>query len=634
VRRTLAIAAVFACAAVAGTAAAPAAGAGRGLQVTEGQAAFPERAYMISLPGLATLSPDDLRVRENGGRVSSVSLVPAYAAGTNALGVVLVIDASNSMQHPDGKPIVDAMDAARAFAAQLQPNQQLAIVTFNDKATVTLPFTADAAKIRAALASAPPLAQETHVHDAVAGALALAGRSSLFSTSIVVLSDGADTGSRARLDDVIARARAARIRVFSVGLRSKEFQRRPLERLAVEARGRYSEATSSAELAGIYAELGSDLANEYVVRYLSVARPAREVKVEISVAGYGTVRTGYVSPALSVPPRPSPYHSRSAAAAFWRSTLAMIVVSLVAAFLLAVGAALALQPRNRTLRKRLSEFVSVPAPVGKEGPAAVLTERVFTGTERSLAQTRWWGRFKEELLLAEIKLGAVQIVLGTFVLTVAAMFVARVVGGSPAFALVGLVVPLVVRWTIKAKLKRRRNAFAEQLPDNLQVLASALRAGHSFVGALSVVVEDAAEPSRSEFRRVVADDQLGVPIEDAIDVVVRRMDCRELEQVALVAALGRETGGNSAEVLDTVTQTIRERFELRRLIMTLTAQGRLARWVVSALPVGLLAAITALNPTYMEPLYNETIGRVLMVFAGVLVVLGSLVIRKIIDIKV
>jgi tight adherence protein B len=630
VRLLLAVVALTACAAVAGTAAAPAAGARRGLQVTEGQATFPERAYLISLPGLAKLSLEDLRVRENGGRVSSVSLVPAYAAGTNALGVVLVIDASNSMR---GEPIEGAMNAARAFAAQRQPNQQLAIVTFNDKSTVTLPFTADPGKIAAALANAPPLAQETHVHDAVATALALAGRSSIFSTSIVVLSDGADTGSRARLDDVIARARAARVRIFSVGLRSKEFQRRPLERLAVEARGRYSEATSSKELAGIYTELGSDLANEYVVRYLSVARPAREVDVEISLAGFGTVRTGYVSPSLSVPPGPSPYHSRSAASAFWRSTLAMIVVALLAAFLLAVTTALALQPRNRTLRMRLSEFVSVPQ-ASNVGPAAVFTERVFTGTERSLAQTRWWARFKEQLLIAEIKLGAVQIVLGTFVLTVAAMFVARVVGGSPAFALVGLLVPLGVRWAIKMKLRRRRRAFAEQLPDNLQVLASALRAGHSFVGALSVVVEDAAEPSRSEFRRVVADDQLGVPIEDAIDVVVRRMECRELEQVALVAALGRETGGNSAEVLDTVTETIRERFELRRLIMTLTAQGRLARWVVSALPVALLAAITALNPTYMEPLYDETLGRVLMAFAGTLVVLGSLVIRKIIDIKV
>ncbi len=101
------------------------------------------------------------------------------------------------------------------------------------------------------------------------------------------------------------------------------------------------------------------------------------------------------------------------------------------------------------------------------------------------------------------------------------------------------------------------------MPDNLQVLASALRAGHSFVGALAVVANDAPEPARSEFQRVVGDEQLGVPIDQALHVVVERMESRELEQVALVAALQRETGGNTAEVLDRVTATIRERFELR-----------------------------------------------------------------------
>jgi tight adherence protein B len=166
------------------------------------------------------------------------------------------------------------------------------------------------------------------------------------------------------------------------------------------------------------------------------------------------------------------------------------------------------------------------------------------------------------------------------------------------------------------------------------VLASALRAGHSFVGALSVVVDDASEPARSEFRRVVADEQLGVPLEDAIDAVRRRMDNRDLEQVSLVAAMQRQTGGNMAEVLDRVTETIRERFELRRMVKTLTAQGRMSRWIVSAIPIVLLLVISALNPQYMQPLFVEPMGRVLLVVAGVFVVMGSYVIGRIVDIEV
>src|SRR5205085_6940130 len=208
------------------------------------------------------------------------------------------------------------------------------------------------------------------------------------------------------------------------------------------------------------------------------------------------------------------------------------------------------------------------------------------------------------------------------------------VTGSPLVALLGLAIPFAVRAFIRRKVAKKRQAFAEQLPDNLQVLASALRAGHSFVGALSVVVEDAPEPSRSEFRRVVADEQLGVPLEDALHVVVERMANRELEQVALVGALQRQTGGNTAEVLDRVTDTIRERFELRRTVQTLTAQGRLSRWVVSLLPVFLLIAISFINPGYTHVLYAHTGGRIALGVAFVMIVSGSLVIKKIINIKV
>jgi len=214
------------------------------------------------------------------------------------------------------------------------------------------------------------------------------------------------------------------------------------------------------------------------------------------------------------------------------------------------------------------------------------------------------------------------------------MIALRLLLGHPVFGLAGLAVPLIVRAVIKRKLRKLRERFAEQLPDNLQVLASALRAGHSFVGALSVVTDDAEQPSQREFRRVVADEQLGVPLEKALDTVALRMDCADLEQVSVVAALARETGGNTAEVLDRVTETIQERFRLRREVMTLTAQGRLSRWIVSALPAVLLLAILALNPGYVQPLFVEPVGRVLLVVAALLIAAGSFVIKKIVEIDV
>ena len=133
---------------------------------------------------------------------------------------------------------------------------------------------------------------------------------------------------------------------------------------------------------------------------------------------------------------------------------------------------------------------------------------------------------------------------------------------------------------------------------------------------------------------MIADEQLGVPLDEAIETVAERMNSTDLRQVGLVAALQHETGGNTAEVLDRVAETVRERFELRRLVKTLTAQGRMSRWILTGLPVLLLVTITVLNPEYIDPLYTKSGGRVLLVIAAVMVTSGSLVIRKIINIRV
>jgi tight adherence protein B len=187
---------------------------------------------------------------------------------------------------------------------------------------------------------------------------------------------------------------------------------------------------------------------------------------------------------------------------------------------------------------------------------------------------------------------------------------------------------------VKRKLAKLRDEFVGQLPDNLQVLASALRAGHSFTGAFAVVAADSPEPARREFQRVVADEQLGVRLEDSLREVARRMESADMEQVALLAELQREAGGNMAEVLDTVVETIRDRFDLRRLVKTLTAQGRMARWVLSLLPAFLLLVISLLNPAYMAPLFASTFGRFALLVATGMVIAGSLVIKRIVNIKV
>jgi len=594
-----------------------------------GGVSFPNRAYILTVPDGAKVAPDSVRVEEDGSPVSELSVIPAEAADQNRFAIALVLDASQSMR---GAPIGAAMEAARALADERNQGQELSLVTFNRTTEVGLPFTSDPVRIDGALDAEPPLAAGTYLYDGVARALDLFKTRNLSGGAIVVLSDGADTGSIVDADSAAEAAKQAHVRVFTVGLRSRAFRIEPLKSLADDTGGTYFGAQRVDDLTPIFAQLGQRLSGELLLRYRSLAGPGDAVRVKVSAPGLSdTAEDRYVTPELEAKPLP-PFHP-SLGYRFWRSPAALLAAVLIPAALAAAALILLLRPRGRSLRTRMSQFVASAPPKPAKDTQAVAA-KVFAGTEKGLERTRWWTRFKEDVELADIRMPAVHIVLWTLVATVVVLWILVSLFGSPLAAVLALFVPFATRAEVHRRIDRKRRLFAEQLPDNLQVLASALRAGHSLVGALSAVVDDASEPSQTEFRRVVADEQLGVPLEDALLVVAERMASRELEQVALVAALQRETGGNSAEVLDRVAETVRERAELRRLVKTLTAQGRLARWIVSLLPVGLLVVLTLLDGEYMAPLYETGTGRFMLGFAAVMVITGSLVIRRIVDIKI
>jgi tight adherence protein B len=589
---------------------------------------FPDRAYVLSLPTDTVLGPESVEVRENGELMTNVSVVPAQAADNGQFGVVLVLDTSESMR---GDAIVNAVAAARAFAAHRQAGQLLGVVVFNSTSKILVPLTTNSELIDTSLATTPELANGTHIYDAIGTAATMLKNADVAAPSIVLLSDGADTGSTKSLEEATAQARDAGVRVYTVGLRSRAYRSRTLEELARAGDGGYSEAKTPEDLAPIFDAVGAKLASEYLIRYRSPAEPNRKVRVAVTVRGYpGAVTAGYQTPAVSDTGE-GPFQ-RSVIERYVRSTGGMFLTALIIALIIASVVMHILKPRPRAFRRRVGEFVSL-AENEEKRKAQAKKDLLYERAERSFEGAKWWVRFQRDLDIAEIKTSPVQIVVWTAIGTLITVYGLSLIAG-PLAGLLGLVVPFIVRGIINRRVERQRQQFAEQLPDNLQVLASALRAGHSLVGALSVVVDDAPDPSRREFRRVLADEQLGVPLDEAFEVVAERMDSRDIKQVALVAALQHETGGNTAEVLDRVAETVRERFELRRLVRTLTAQGRLSRWVLTSLPIFLLVVITLLNPRYVSPLYTHSTGRFLLVAAAVMVAGGSLVIRRIINIKV
>jgi hypothetical protein len=445
---------------------------------------FPERGFVVSVPEARRLERARVVVRENGLRVGGVRVDPLAGSGLR-FGVVLAIDASESMT---GGPAAAALEAGRTFLTHRTATEEIGIVAFNGEISVLSALTRDGKALRRTLEAAPPLAYGTRIYDALSRSLALLRDAKLSSGSIVVLSDGADIGSRHSLDQAVAAARKQQVRIFTVGLRSGAYDPAPLRSIAERTGGSYAEARSSAELATIYQELGAQLAGEYLVRYRSGARPMTEVDVEIQVIGAGTVSTAYVAPTPSLLP---PYH-RSFASKFLLSSSSPLVVSMFFAGLVCLLLFLLARRPETTVVDRVRAFATGPRTPRRDPAIA----EVLRAPARNRQAHGWWKKLEQDLELARMKVTPQQVVLMSFGGAVAVVLLAIALS-LPLLALLALAVPLSASAVIRRKLTAVRNEFADQFPANLQVLASALRSGNSFNGALGVVVENAHEPARS-----------------------------------------------------------------------------------------------------------------------------------------
>lgn len=219
-------------------------------------------------------------------------------------------------------------------------------------------------------------------------------------------------------------------------------------------------------------------------------------------------------------------------------------------------------------------------------------------------------------------------------------------GGIVAAILVGLMTTAVVLGAAafvgalaagalvpKVRITKRRQAFEAQLPEALSLIASSLSAGHTFLRAIQMMVEEAEAPLAEEFARVIHETQLGDPVVDALERMALRMEVEDLKWVVQAIRIQQTVGGRLADILHTLADFMRSRQEVRREVKVLTAEGRMSAWVLGALPVGLLFAIQVMNPGYAAPFYK---GWGLVVLAGTAasIATGVAVIFKMVKIEV
>ncbi len=334
-------------------------------------------------------------------------------------------------------------------------------------------------------------------------------------------------------------------------------------------------------------------------------------------------------------------------------TLAVAGVAAAAIFLIAIG--IATSGRGSGVSARLERYAAgresgkSASGGGSGGLSEIIAQSVALAQLNRVVEQRDFGaNLARDIARADLKLKPSEFlaIWAASILGIPFLFVIFSLGlpalRSPLAILVGAFIGfLLPRFWLGRRKSGRLNAFNKQLPDTITLLANGLRAGSSFLQAVELVVRESRPPVSTEFSRVIREVNLGLPFEQAMENMVRRVRSDDLELMATAINIQHTVGGNLAEILDSIAFTIRERIRIKGEIRTLTAQQRLSGYVVGFLPIALAGFLFVAAPNFMAPMFAKPpdafglpLGVVILCLGGIMMLIGFMLIRKIVDIEV
>jgi tight adherence protein B len=581
-------------------------------------ASFPQRQFTLELPS-PDIKPYDVHVTENG--IPVIAHLTPIARNRVPLSVAVLIDMSNSMR---GRPLSAAIAAVKTLIADKPARSEAAVFGFAGTPYLVHGWSASLDTFDAALASVTPSAG-TSIWDAVDMASQSVGERHGASRAIVLLTDGDDTQSAATVIEAANAARSEHARVFVVGLPGAEINRHALEELVAETGGAFVQVQSIDQLRRVYADLATELGSQYVLSYTSQLRgTGRSVDVQLSVAGL-TAGQRYTIPPISRTHDVAP-------GGWWTTDQALALIAGGVALTVLLATYMLLRPKRANYRRRLRGYVldgGAPAERLVEMPVRPRRSGPRPGPSKV------WARYAADVVRAAIGRHPLQILLIGMAAGTAVTGAAALMTGQPLAIPAGPILGAIGAWAfVTRRASEWYRHFDSTLPDALAVLASSLRAGHSLLQAVDHVAAEADERTAPEWAEVVRQTRLGVPVEDAIDEMTHRVALRDLQWISLVARVQHQVGGNMAEMFDIVAETVRQRYRLRAQVHTLTAQGRMTRWVLTVAPFALGGILMLVSPYYISSFLDSTVGRLMIAAACCLIAIGSLWLKKIVEIEV
>lgn len=253
--------------------------------------------------------------------------------------------------------------------------------------------------------------------------------------------------------------------------------------------------------------------------------------------------------------------------------------------------------------------------------------------ERFLGRRNFRYFNRETLENAGLRLSQADFLLLVLIGAFVGALVGLVVAGPLLAILLVIAAPFIGHLVLGFLAGKRRAKFGDQLGDTLQLLSGSLRAGHSILRAIDAAANESLAPTSEEMRRVVSETSLGRDILVSLNDTAERMQNEDFVWISQAIQINREVGGNLAEVLDQVNETIRERNEIKGHIKALAAEGKFSAYILMALPMGIVAMLTMVSPGYMDKMFTTLLGWIMVVASIVLMIIGGLWMRKIIDLK-
>jgi len=604
------------------------------------------------LPPGQSIDPTSVTLSIAGQVVPNVAAQPASDAAIKRV-QFLTIDISASMQ--EGTKLQDAKDAANIYLDGIPDEVLVGLISFNATAKVVVPPTTDRARVREAVAGLT--ARST---TAIWDALVLGTQELVAAGGIggqLVLSDGGDTDSKASLEDVVAAVTASGTSLNAVSIGGTEAAKSQLAQAAAAGNGEVLDATDSDEISAAFQTAAAATTTAVVVRAPIPAGYSGSQSVTVTArAGDGTITDSAVillpetSGATPTPditeaygPKPVPTPDAGIFGTGWILPAALAALGLGLFILLAV-ALLATDRDSQTsgrVRRRLSRYSLTtrdkePVPTsGALGQTAVARSAVELAGR--VTQSRGFDNtLAVKLEAAGVPLKPPEWLLIHFGIAFAAALVFMLI---PSFSiwrgLLGLALGAAgPQIYLGIKEDRRKSRFAEQLPDTLQLLAGSLAAGYSLPQAVDTVVKESDGAMAVELNRAIVEARLGVPMEDALETVARRMNSVDFAWVVMAIRIQREVGGNLAEVLNSVAATMRERERLRRQVQVLSAEGRLSAVILGLLPVLFILYLVFARPAYLSVLVTTPLGLIMSVVGVVLLIAGAFWLRKVVKVDV